>query len=1106
MVQLLLFSAAFGLIIVSRPAGAAAGTNKMIETWSFAVIPATTTLLCDQSAVSQLRLPLWDDARGTVYLDDGKGTLRAMAWTGSGYVLAENGRIIDRYPSEFPLPRSGGGRIFYVDSMSGNDSRSGLTQAQAWRTIAKVNATLFNPGDTILFARSGVWQEELVVSSSGNAAQVIKFGTYGTGVRPQIDAAYIFPHACRTNNQNYLWFDGFAFSRGAAAVPGEGTVWLQGDPTDITFTDCVFNDSRGNGCAVDGVSTGVRFRYCLFRNNGWSGVALSGFRLAGQHYYFICAYSYFDGNARAADARAADAGWYSESAAESGELYGCSLNTGKDTIIGYERQGGAATAFRIHDNVISGAGSLSALRTRSSSMSYRNRCYGASYAAHHCSQPNGRTVVISAHHNVLQAGRYGFSEEGIDKNEISGGAWELYYWNNTIDQIAGDNGAAGSGIRCDDGARLKIEAVNNIISRVRTNFIEQRQTPVSARYDYNVYYDSGLSGFSRTNVNYTFAQWQALGYDLNSVAGKNPLFVDPFDALWRNRNYRLSSGSPAIGAASADVRALNEPQSWIGINYVPHATSPDCGAYQTLSGKTLNFSRPFLGLRCASNKARRCILWDNALSAGELVDLTSASDIHGRSNLALKKNVVCSAQDNETTGAVANLVDGIGDNPADLWKAAGFPQWVKIDLGDYYLVSRAEIIPYGARAYRYAVQVKTEDNVYRTVVDRQANTAGGTAENPLVDEFPEIKARYVWFRVSGAANYAGTECAFQEVSIYGRPCSADTSAPTTPAEVTGVAVSAKEVHLSWQPSVDVVGIAEYRISRNGVQIAAVSAPQYTDSGLAANTLYTYTVFAVDTVGNVSAAATYQIRTPEQAVIGSGTGLTGQYYGGTGLSGTPLIRIDGTVDFAWGSAAPGAGVPADRFSARWQGTVQAQFSQKYTFYTLSDDGVRLWVNGKQLINNWTNHAAMENSGSITLTAGEEYALVLEYYDNVGNATLQLLWSCPGTDKQVIPRSQLYPAPVIGSGTGLTGRYYRAADLSGTPLVRLDGTVDFAWGSAAPCAGVPADGFSVRWQGTLQAQFSQKYTFYTLSDDGVRLWVNGKQLINNWTNHAAMENSG
>ncbi|MCM8812570.1 MAG: PA14 domain-containing protein, partial [Candidatus Omnitrophica bacterium] len=75
--------------------------------------------------------------------------------------------------------------------------------------------------------------------------------------------------------------------------------------------------------------------------------------------------------------------------------------------------------------------------------------------------------------------------------------------------------------------------------------------------------------------------------------------------------------------------------------------------------------------------------------------------------------------------------------------------------------------------------------------------------------------------------------------------------------------------------------------------------------------------------------------------------------------------------------------------------------------LSDDGVRLWVNGKQLINNWTNHAAMENSGSITLTAGQKYDLVMEYYDYTGTATAGLLWSCPRTTKQPVPQSQLYP---------------------------------------------------------------------------------------------------
>jgi hypothetical protein len=160
-----------------------------------------------------------------------------------------------------------------------------------------------------------------------------------------------------------------------------------------------------------------------------------------------------------------------------------------------------------------------------------------------------------------------------------------------------------------------------------------------------------------------------------------------------------------------------------------------------------------------------------------------------------------------------------------------------------------------------------------------------------------------------------------------------------------------------------------------------------------------------------------------AVAGSGSGLSGDYFNGTTLTTKVLTRTDATVDFQWGTAAPAAGVPADNYSVRWTGQVSPRFSGSTTFYTSSDDGVRLWVNGQQLVNNWTNHGTTENSGTITLTAGQKYDLKLEYYEATGGATARLLWSSSCETKGVVPSSQLYPL-VVASGD--TARYNFESD--------------------------------------------------------------------------------
>ncbi|HYG74843.1 MAG TPA: PA14 domain-containing protein [Planctomycetota bacterium] len=241
--------------------------------------------------------------------------------------------------------------------------------------------------------------------------------------------------------------------------------------------------------------------------------------------------------------------------------------------------------------------------------------------------------------------------------------------------------------------------------------------------------------------------------------------------------------------------------------------------------------------------------------------------------------------------------------------------------------------------------------------------------------------------------------------------------------------------------------------------------------------------------------------------GTGKGLSAAYFDNTNFTGASVVRTDATVDFAWGAAAPTTGIAADTFSVRWSGQIQPQFSENYTFYTQSDDGIRLWINGQLLINNWTDHGVTENVGSILLTAGQLYSIKLEYYDGYGDATARLLWSSPSTTKAIVPQSQLYPATTTsGSGDGLMASYYDNIDFTGVSVTRKDPQVNFDWSSGSPASGIAADTFSVRWTGFVQPQYSQTYTFYTQSDDGVRLWINGQQLVNNWTDHGLTENSG
>ncbi len=146
--------------------------------------------------------------------------------------------------------------------------------------------------------------------------------------------------------------------------------------------------------------------------------------------------------------------------------------------------------------------------------------------------------------------------------------------------------------------------------------------------------------------------------------------------------------------------------------------------------------------------------------------------------------------------------------------------------------------------------------------------------------------------------------------------------------------------------------------------------------------------------------------PSPPVIGTGTGLLGQYYNGLSFDSLQLPRIDPTIDFNWSLGSPGGAIGTDRFSVRWTGKIQPLYSETYTFYVRSDDGTRLWINGKPIIDDWTLHGLLEQSNTITLAADQLYDIKFEYFENTGGAASRLSWSSSSQVKEVIPQSQLY----------------------------------------------------------------------------------------------------
>jgi autotransporter-associated beta strand protein len=173
---------------------------------------------------------------------------------------------------------------------------------------------------------------------------------------------------------------------------------------------------------------------------------------------------------------------------------------------------------------------------------------------------------------------------------------------------------------------------------------------------------------------------------------------------------------------------------------------------------------------------------------------------------------------------------------------------------------------------------------------------------------------------------------------------------------------------------------------------------------------------------------------------AGEGLSATYFDNTDFTASKLSRVDATVNFNWGTAAPVTGVATTTYSVRWTGAVVPQFSEFYTFTVTADDGVRLWVDNELIVTNWVNQSARAVSGQIALHAGQATPIKLEYYQNTGSASVRLEWSSPSLMREVIPQARLNAEiPIDNRGTALQETW---TGIGGGKVTDLTGSAAYA----------------------------------------------------------------
>jgi|GEM_PF-656371 len=171
------------------------------------------------------------------------------------------------------------------------------------------------------------------------------------------------------------------------------------------------------------------------------------------------------------------------------------------------------------------------------------------------------------------------------------------------------------------------------------------------------------------------------------------------------------------------------------------------------------------------------------------------------------------------------------------------------------------------------------------------------------------------------------------------------------------------------------------------------------------------------------------------------GLTAQYWNNVDFAGTPVAsQVEPNVNYPYSTGGFGpSGVYPTAYSTRWTGYIIAPVSGNYTFKTLSDDGIRLWINGNLVLNDWSNHVtATDSSGLVNLTAGQIYPINLEYYQGLGGTQAQLEWSYPGQSTQIIPASQFLTANISGQTVAGTGNPISFTNITGAGTYQVIAT--------------------------------------------------------------------
>jgi hypothetical protein len=215
-----------------------------------------------------------------------------------------------------------------------------------------------------------------------------------------------------------------------------------------------------------------------------------------------------------------------------------------------------------------------------------------------------------------------------------------------------------------------------------------------------------------------------------------------------------------------------------------------------------------------------------------------------------------------------------------------------------------------------------------------------------------------------------------------------------------------------------------------------------------------------------------LRSFDSPAAEAGNGLYGYYCDDRDLGALRKLVKDQRVNFDWGQGTIRNCVGANNVSVRWVGRLEIPEPGSYTFSTYADDGVKLWVNHREMIDDWSDHGARwKDSDSLNFQENEfegseplRVPVVMEWYEHGGSAVAKLAWTRPGGSRRVIPKKFLYAPAEPGCTEFPRFFQHNLDDYSKDSYTHNDGDNETAWfldlaGGYAPYVKSPYSGGSV-----------------------------------------------